>query len=525
MHATGTVRLGCTDCHGGNADVRVAAGVAASSPEYEQVKQQAHPQPRDPELADRSANPERAVHSVAEGKPGVRALRQSRRSARRAGNVRQRRLPRFGSAQRVDQHDDDRRNAVGRGALQQRRVSSQGHAIRRKLRARRHAANRSNDSAAVRRRNADEGHPAGDHAARTLGDFAARQRAARVRTRRRPKGRSRRALARSTKQASPTTSSARADSARSCAPIRFFSGCRRRACSIRCFRLPGTNDQPGDYRASGCTACHVVYANDRSPEHSAQYAPFGNRGFSASNDPTIPRDESGHPIRHEFTRSIPSSQCMVCHVHPGTNMVTTYFGYTWWDNESDGDAMYPKEQRQSDRGRKIRGVAAQSRRRGRARAVVRPEISGGNGQRRIQCKIEDTQFADFHSHGWLFRAVFARDRQGHLLDEKGSAVAARRSEEIREGRAPRGHSPAKRNAVRGLPLRAGQPRQRKTLRRAARGDRTRLRRLPRHDFAARDAGHVGPSGARGRHAPRSAAHAVGRAAIRVARRQTLSSAR
>lgn len=27
----------------------------------------------------------------------------------------------------------------------------------------------------------------------------------------------------------------------------------------------GTNDQPGDYRSSGCTACHTVYANDRSP--------------------------------------------------------------------------------------------------------------------------------------------------------------------------------------------------------------------------------------------------------------------
>ena len=26
-------------------------------------------------------------------------------------------------------------------------------------------------------------------------------------------------------------------------------------------------------------------------------------------------------------------------------MVATYFGYTWWDNEVDGDKMYPKEQR------------------------------------------------------------------------------------------------------------------------------------------------------------------------------------
>ncbi len=30
----------------------------------------------------------------------------------------------------------------------------------------------------------------------------------------------------------------------------------------------GTNDQPGDYRQSGCAACHVVYANDRDPKHS-----------------------------------------------------------------------------------------------------------------------------------------------------------------------------------------------------------------------------------------------------------------
>ncbi len=34
----------------------------------------------------------------------------------------------------------------------------------------------------------------------------------------------------------------------------------------------GTNDNPGDYRTSGCGACHVVYANDRDPRHSGPYA-------------------------------------------------------------------------------------------------------------------------------------------------------------------------------------------------------------------------------------------------------------
>src|SRR3546814_200722 len=36
----------------------------------------------------------------------------------------------------------------------------------------------------------------------------------------------------------------------------------------------GTNDQPGDYRHSGCSGCHVIYANDREPRHSLTYAKF-----------------------------------------------------------------------------------------------------------------------------------------------------------------------------------------------------------------------------------------------------------
>ncbi len=40
----------------------------------------------------------------------------------------------------------------------------------------------------------------------------------------------------------------------------------------------GTNDQPGDYRSSGCAACHVVYANDREPRHSLVYAKYGRDG-------------------------------------------------------------------------------------------------------------------------------------------------------------------------------------------------------------------------------------------------------
>ena len=103
----------------------------------------------------------------------------------------------------------------------------------------------------------------------------------------------------------------------------------------------------------------------------------GRERVDRSDDPA--RTSPGHPIRHTFTRSIPSSQCMVCHVHPGTNMETTYFGYTWWDNEADGDVdVSRQQQRNPTEDERYRGCAAQSRRRGGARAVVGSEISGAD---------------------------------------------------------------------------------------------------------------------------------------------------
>ncbi|MCD6048944.1 MAG: repeat protein, partial [Verrucomicrobia bacterium] len=77
----------------------------------------------------------------------------------------------------------------------------------------------------------------------------------------------------------------------------------------------GSNNHPGDYRSSGCTACHVVYANDRSPTHSSWYFKYGHQGLSFSGDESIRKNERGHPIKHEFTRAIPTSQCMNCHMH------------------------------------------------------------------------------------------------------------------------------------------------------------------------------------------------------------------
>jgi hypothetical protein len=37
-------------------------------------------------------------------------------------------------------------------------------------------------------------------------------------------------------------------------------------------------------------------------------------------------------------------------------------------------------------------------------------------------RLKDTQFADYHGHGWVFRAVFKKDRHGDLLDAGGKII-------------------------------------------------------------------------------------------------------
>ena len=183
----------------------------------------------------------------------------------------------------------------------------------------------------------------------------------------------------------------------------------------------GTNEQPGDYRSSGCSGCHAVYANDRDPAHSGPFAAFGNTGKSQSADPTIPRDEPGHPVKHAFIRSVPSSQCMVCHMHQPNVFVNSYYGYIMWDYESDAPFMWPEKQRYPT-GAEIRKILD----RNPEEASIRGKWGDPEFLKEVSSlnpKLKDTQFADYHGHGWNFRAVFKRDRHGTLLDKAGKAVA------------------------------------------------------------------------------------------------------
>ena len=219
--------------------------------------------------------------------------------------------------------------------------------------------------------------------------------------------------------------------------------------------LFGTNDHPGDFRASGCSACHVVYGNDRSSVHSDKWSNYGNRGESFSADRNVnpsgttqpyntdalfsttrPSRESGHPIRHQFEKAMPTSTCIVCHVHPGTNVLNSYLGYIWWDNETDGRFMYPKLQKYpttDDEATVSQHNPEQTAARGLWSNLYPNDLSQAGlragkdfleNLTNLNPLLEHSQFADFHGHGWIFRAVFKQDRHGNLLNPAGEPVVA-----------------------------------------------------------------------------------------------------
>ncbi|HEX9759367.1 MAG TPA: hypothetical protein VGA40_00530 [Candidatus Acidoferrales bacterium] len=422
MHPSGTVMLGCTDCHTGDAGVAEAAGVAPGSRDYEQAKRRAHPQPSVPRLWGNAANPVRAYTDwlresadyIQFVNPGD--LRVAQRTCGTAGcHVREVRAVRTsmmthggflwaaalynnGAFPLKDAHFGESYSEDG----QPQRITTQPPPTPEDTKA----------SGIL---------PYLD----PLPRWETSQPGNVLRVFERG-GRRRPEVGNPTREEEPGRPDAKVSDRGFGTLLRtdpVFLGLQKTRLHDPLLSFPGTNDQPGDYRGSGCTGCHVVYANDRSPVHSGPYAQYGNEGHSATVDPTIPKNVSGHPIRHTFTRSIPSSQCMICHIHPGTNMVTTYFGYTWWDNETDGKAMYPARQRYpSERERQ------EVRLRNPEGAAVRGlwsdvEFLKQVGTPEFNKKLEHTQFADFHGHGWIFRAVHKRDRKGNLLDKDGQVVS------------------------------------------------------------------------------------------------------
>jgi hypothetical protein len=68
-------------------------------------------------------------------------------------------------------------------------------------------------------------------------------------------------------------------------------------------------------RLAGCPACHAPYAKD---------------GRYAGGDPTIKRDEAGHPSSHTITNRIPDERCRACH-NRSARVGLNYHGEMEWN--------------------------------------------------------------------------------------------------------------------------------------------------------------------------------------------------
>jgi len=415
MHNTGTVHLSCTDCHGGKSDVQPPAGAQPGSAMYEQAKKQAHPQPRIPEMWRSSANPIRPYTNwLQEGKEYIQFVNPGdlRVADRTCGS----------SGCHMQEVRAVRTSMMTHGAMLWQAALYNNGAL--PYKDARFGESYSPDGLPQRINTVP---PPSQDLTRTKGVLPHLDPLARweisepgniLRVFERGGGRSE--IGNPNPNQDDKLSDRGLGTELRTDPV--FLGLQKTRLFDPLLSLPGTNDHPGDYRASGCTACHVIYANDRSPIHSGPYASYGNQALSAQKDPTIPRNERGHPIKHEFTRSIPTSQCIVCHIHPGTNMVASYLGYIWWDNETDGEHMYsPKQHNPTDDQRYQSWIANPE---GAAARGLWGDLGFLEkiGTPEFNAQLKHTQFADFHGHGWVFRAVYKRDRKGNLLDAGNHTV-------------------------------------------------------------------------------------------------------
>lgn len=136
---------------------------------------------------------------------------------------------------------------------------------------------------------------------------------------------------------------------------------------LKCHLWTRGESSAGLYRAGGCDACHVLYADD---------------GLSRSSDPTTPKAAPGHPVTHEITVKVPSSQCLHCHNRHGNQIGLSYSGLSATQGsvpyQADGTPQAPKY--------------------GGNYQQTWPDVHGAGGMECIDCHTS----TDVHGTGALF---------------------------------------------------------------------------------------------------------------------------
>ncbi len=115
----------------------------------------------------------------------------------------------------------------------------------------------------------------------------------------------------------------------------------RKKC-LRCHINSPAPNRLGDYRATGCAACHMIYQNtgETLTGDKAIQATQKKNMEEKAKDPKLMMDTSGliskrgYPVKHRLTTAVPTVQCVRC--HSGNRVGTEYIGLF----EHDYEKMY-----------------------------------------------------------------------------------------------------------------------------------------------------------------------------------------
>jgi len=94
---------------------------------------------------------------------------------------------------------------------------------------------------------------------------------------------------------------------------------------LRCHVSSAAPHRPGDFRATGCASCHMIYTNDGTTltRDRAIQSVLQKKGgnisdrFTAKYAANSLNNKRGYPLVHRFTVAVPSVQCEHCHNNNG----------------------------------------------------------------------------------------------------------------------------------------------------------------------------------------------------------------
>jgi len=169
---------------------------------------------------------------------------------------------------------------------------------------------------------------------------------------------------------------------------------------LRCHLNSPAPKRMGEYRATGCAACHMIYSNDGKTK-------TGDKAILSVANKTPekidvsgmhPSTKRGYPLVHKFTTAVPTIQCARC--HSGNRTGSQYIGIA----EHDFEQMYRSPRDEGKSPANIYGIEQHH---------LKADIHFEKGMHCIDCHNQSEVEGDGKSYSLAHEAVMVRCQDCH----------------------------------------------------------------------------------------------------------------